>query len=156
MFDTTVWLHLCMKFFIAHFPVISRSSCSDMSSHIALGIAITGGLKTVFISALKNRSRSISVLYYNLLLLPSRCVRYISTGYEVLRCSSVIEINWGVHWVKGLKYTWLQLSIRENHFLLFPIISVRQTYITQCYRGLCMYLWKCGAFFCLFACHSIL
>jgi len=57
------------------------------------------------------------MLYYKLLRLPFRCVRY-----EVLGCSSVIEIRLGVHWVKGLKDIFdFNDQSRKYNFLLFPL-----------------------------------
>jgi hypothetical protein len=51
--DATVCHRMCMKFVIAHFPLISRYTCSDIFLHIHIRIAIIGRLKTVFISVLK-------------------------------------------------------------------------------------------------------
>jgi len=89
---------MCMKFVIAHFPVIPRCNCSYISSHIFIGVAFIGRLRTVFIAVFK-----FSIMIFLSVALQSvgmkfRHVRYISTGSELIRClifgcSSVIEIS---------------------------------------------------------------
>jgi hypothetical protein len=125
--DISAWHHLCMKFVIANFPVIPSCNCSDIPSHIHIGISIIGRLKTVFILALKTSfliSLSAVLLFFTFDIPPFRCVRYIITGGQVLKlgCSSVIAIRWRVHWVKGLR---VKLDFndqsRKYNFLLFPL-----------------------------------
>jgi hypothetical protein len=139
--NITVRNNLCVEFFSAHFPVSSRCNCSDISSHILIGVAITGKLKSVC---------SLAVLYsfitylgavFQDLSLKITYVRYISSRIEVSkcltsRCSPVTEIRWGVQWVKGLQlwcilwsvleyktkwHTWRNQSNRKYKFHLFQL-----------------------------------
>jgi hypothetical protein len=93
--------------FSAHFPVSSKCNCSDISSHILIGVAIIGKLKSVFSLAVT----CSFIIYFGAVLQDLSWkilyVRYISSGIELLKCltsgcSSVTEIRWGVHWVKVL------------------------------------------------------
>jgi len=142
---------LCMKFVIAHFPVISRCSCSDMSSHIAIAIAIIGSLRTVFISALINSFPiNLNAVLQSFTSAIPLCQihQYGKRSVEMFTCYwNKVRGTLG----KGTKNTPdFSYESREYNFLLFPIISVRQTYITQGYRGRCMYLWTCCAVYVYF------
>ena len=90
--------HMCMKFVIAHFPVIPRCNCPYISSHILIGVAFIGRLRTLFIAVFKFSIMSFLTAALQSVGMKFRHVRYISAGSEVLKClmlgySSVIEIS---------------------------------------------------------------
>lgn len=151
MSDITAWLNLRMKFAIAHFPVTSRCKCSDISSHIVIRIAIIGRLRTVFISGLKNSfSITLSAVLQSFTFSIPLCQihQYGKRSVEMLICYwNKVRDTLGKRTKNTRDFNY---QSRKYNFLLFPIISVRQKYITQHYRGWCMYLWTCCAVYVYF------
>jgi hypothetical protein len=101
-------------------------------------------LRTVFISALKNlfSINLCAVLQSFTFAIPLWQIhQYGKRSDEMFICYwNKVRGTLG----KGIKtHLAFKYQTREYNFLLFPKISVRQKYITQRYRGRCIYLWTC-------------
>jgi hypothetical protein len=127
---------------------ILYKNCSNIPSHLLTISAIIGRLKNVFISALN----------ISFLITLSAVFQFLTFAIPVCQIHQygepsviVIASTWRVHWLKVLRVTLdFNDQIRRYNFLIFPLILIRQKYVTLRYRRQCMCLWTCWLFIFIF------